>query len=76
MSKTKAAVPRPQPTPVDRQTLAEAIVRVSDGMRKLTGSGLNRKAIIVLLQHSTKVSNKQITAVLDGLDELAKEYTR
>lgn len=33
-------------TPPDPVTLAEAIVRISDGMTKLLASGLNRRAVI------------------------------
>lgn len=56
------------------ENLASAIRKISEGFDKLKKTGLNRKAIIVLLQDHTKVPKKQITKVLDGLGDLSKKY--
>lgn len=67
----KPAIP-PTEEPKD---LSSAIEAISDGLKKLIGSGLNRRALVVLLQDATGVSKRDITAVLDGLNDLKKLYT-
>lgn len=55
--------------------LAEAVRRLSEGMDRLLGSGLNRTAIVVLLRHHTGVGKREVELVLDGLTTLAGRYT-
>jgi hypothetical protein len=62
----------PQPVEV----MAEAIVKIGDAMRKIDRSRLNQEAIVVLLQHKTKVSQKQIKLVLNGLRQLEGWYLK
>ena len=61
---------------VPREVLALAIIKVSDAMVALQKSGLNRKAIIVLLADKTKISKGWIREVLDGLEHLKHDYCR
>lgn len=63
----------PLPAP-DRDTLAQAIVRISDGFQRLQSSGLNLNAIVALLHDSTSVGKREIRCVLAGLGELKKNY--
>lgn len=62
--------------PIEPPILAQAIVDISAAMNKLTRSGLNKKAIIVLLQDQTGLGKGSIECVLNGLDGLAKAYTK
>lgn len=62
--------------PVEPEILAEAIVRISASMKKLTASGLNRRAIVTLIADGTNYGKGTIEKVLDSLDTLAKKYTR
>jgi hypothetical protein len=55
-------------------TLAEAIVKISAGFEDLKKSGLNQKAIVVLLNDSTGIGKRDIERVLLGLHDLAKVY--
>lgn len=57
-----------------KETLAAAIVTISEGVTALLKSGLNRKAIVILLAASTGVTRQNINAVLDGLATLKKDY--
>lgn len=57
------------------ESLADAVRVISAGMKRLTKSGLNRTAIVVLLKDSTGVGKKEIEKVLTGLDSLATKYT-
>lgn len=67
---------KPNTTPAEEpKDLSSAIEAISDGLKRLVGSGLNRKAIIVLLHDATGVARRDITAVLDGLNDLKKLYT-
>lgn len=72
-SPATAKVP-PSPAAPDRETLADAIVRISDGVQHLQRSGLNRKAILILLAHQSSVSQKVCAAVIDGLADLRRNY--
>lgn len=62
--------------PVKREILAQSIVDISTSFNKLTRSGLNRRAIVVLIADDTKFSKGAIEAVLKSLDSLAQNYTR
>ena len=60
----------------EKETLVEAINAIGKASRKLSASGLNRKGIVVLLQHETKLSARDINATLDGLEVLEKRFCR
>lgn len=59
---------------IEKTVLARAIVEIGAAMRKLNESGLNRKAIVVLVQHKTHCYFKDIEAIFDALDSLKKDY--
>lgn len=62
--------------PETTEILAEAIVRIGDAVEKLNKSGLNRKAIEVLLHDATKVARRDIKIILDSLPRLRGWYCR
>ena len=62
--------------PVEKEVLADAIIRVSDGMSALSRSGLNQRAIVALLQDYTNLPKTQIKMVLNGLSELKGMYCK
>ncbi len=72
----KQAKVAPRPSIPESETLAEAIVDISNGMRALESSGLNRKAIVLLLQDATGLSRAAIGSVLDALPKLKGMYCR
>ena len=59
-----------------KESLAEAIANVSNGFSTLLDSGLNKKAIVVLLQAETRLSQKTIVEVLDALPKLKGRYCK
>lgn len=75
MKKQKVVVVQPE-HPVKREILAEAIIRISDSIRKLCDGGINRKAVTVLLKHSTGLTMGQIENVLDSIIDLKAMYCR
>ena len=60
--------------PKSDETVAEAIVKLSEGFAALTKTGLNRRAIILLLQDITGVPKRQIDAVLAAIPQLKTQY--
>ena len=58
------------------EILAEAVIRISSGFTRLKESGLNYKAIVILIQAETKISRRDIEAVLNALPRLSGWYCR
>jgi hypothetical protein len=62
--------------PVTKEVLATAITQISDSVKSLEKTGLNRRAVIALLADDTKLGKGTITTVLNSLGDLAKNYTK
>lgn len=62
--------------PESKEILAEAIVRIGDAVAKLNASGLNKKAIVLLLNDATKVNKTEIIKILDALPKLRGWYCK
>jgi len=62
--------------PESKEILAEAIVRIGEAFEHLQKNGLNKQAIIVLIQAETKQSQRDIRLVLDALPRLKGWYCR
>lgn len=62
--------------PESKEILAEAIVRIGDAFAALQKSGLNTKAIIVLIKDATGLPQRDIKLVLDSLSRLKGWYCR
>lgn len=72
MPKTSSLSQEKKPTREDFKQIAEGIARLGDTAKALRASGLSRKAVVVLLKHSTGMSAKDITNVLDNLEDLKR----
>ena len=62
--------------PESTEILAEAIVKIGAGFEALQASGLNRRAITVLLCDATKLPKRDIETVIDALAKLRGWYCR
>lgn len=62
--------------PESTEILAESIVRISGALDKLSKSGLNREAIVILIQAKTKLAKRDIEAVLNAQRRLAAWYCK
>lgn len=62
--------------PESTEILADSIVRISIALDLLVESGLNHKAIVILIQAATKLSKRDIEAVLDAQKRLAGWYCK
>jgi len=71
----KPHVVQDQDQPIEKDILAQAIVDISESAKALTASGLNERAIVVLLHDHTGIPMGDIKMVLHGIGELRKAYT-
>jgi len=72
--------------PVPVEIIADSIVSISDGLRKLRAGRLNDRALILLIQHASPmagagrlrkpISAKEVRAVLEGIESLEREYLK
>ena len=63
--------------PIQAEVLADAIVSISRAAETLSRSGLNRRAIVVLLRDMLPQVNKlEIGLVLDALPQLEVTFAR
>lgn len=62
--------------PESTEILAEAIVNIGNATKKMMSSGMNKKAIIVLIHDKTKLPKSTITTVLDSLPQLERWYCK
>lgn len=72
----RAKVIQDKEKPVSTQILAESIVELSTGIKKLLSGGLNDRAVEVLLRDSSNVSITDIRKVMKSLGTLAQNYVR
>ena len=84
---TEVVVKQNEEKPVPVEVLAEAILSISEGVKKLRAGPLNERALLLLIQnaapamksgryHRTPVTTKMVNAVLQGMDALEREYLK
>jgi len=76
MSKQAVNVVQNPDKPVPAEIIANAILEISKAMKSLNDSRLKRRAIVTLLHDSCQVSRTDIINVLDGLEQLEKEWLK
>lgn len=74
--KRRVHVTKSEKNPETTEILADAIVRISESFKQLQKSGLNRHAIIVLVQDDCHIGKKNISVVLNSLNRLAGYYCK
>lgn len=78
----KVAIKQPDPPAAEIPTeiIADAIVKLSDGMAQLQRGALNDRALLLLIQHACpsadRPSTKQIKTILTAIEGLKREYIR
>lgn len=60
--------------PIAGDTLAESIVKIGYAADRLFKNGLNKRAVIILIQATTKLPQRDIRAVLEALPQLERLY--
>lgn len=74
MKKTAIKVVQDEAKPIEVSVLAKAITDISVAAKRLSQSGLNRKAVIVLIAHDSGLGQGVVRAVLDSLTDLQRTY--
>lgn len=62
--------------PESTEIMAASITKISDGFAAMMRGGLNQKAIIILIQAETKLSQRDIKTVLDAIPRLKGWYCK
>jgi len=76
-SKQPKVIVRQDPEkPVEKNILAQAIVDISDALKRLTASGVTRDAVVVLVKDRVGMNKGDIRAVLDSLRDLERDFCR
>ena len=75
-SMAKIKVIKNEENPEPTEVLAEAVIRISENLQKLEKSGLNKRAIVVLVHDYTKVAKRDIELILESLAVLKGWYCR
>lgn len=85
--KKQIAVKQSEENPIPVEIIANAIVAISEGMKKIRASRLTERALILLITdaspkyggkgyHAKHVTASDVRAVLDGIDQLEKLYLK
>lgn len=61
---------------IQAKKIADAVVHVSKAIKDLENGPLNQKALLVLLSHSSGLSQANIKKVLAGLSTLEEMYVK
>lgn len=86
MKKTNITLTQDPAAPVTVEIIAEAIVQISQGVKKMLSGKLNETAIVLLITNATPptggrfnrkaISASTVKAVLAGMESLEKEYLK
>lgn len=74
MTKKKIEVENPEDIPT--KIIADSIVEISSGVKRLRNGKLNEKALLILVAHASGMSQAVVKNVLNGLEDLQALYTR
>ena len=77
MAKQQSVVVEQNPEkPVEPKVLAQAILDMSAAMKRLSRSGLNRKAIVALVRDATGEYKSTIERTMNALENLERDYCK
>lgn len=62
--------------PESTEIIAASIIKISDGFSRLLRSGLNERALLVLIKDHTGVAMHEVKKVMDCLPRLKEIYCR
>lgn len=74
MKKSKILITQDQEDPVPTEILAASIRKIAKEMEAINQSGLNRRALLLLLSGATKLPMTDIDYVLNALSRLEELY--
>lgn len=74
--KSTVRVVQDEENPVPAEILADALVAISDSMRRLHNTRLTRKAVVALIHDHSKVNKGTIEVVLSNLERLEEIWLK
>jgi hypothetical protein len=74
MSNRKVVIKQQPDDPVATEVIARAIIDISDSMKRLSTSGLKRKAIVALVHDTSGIRKGDIEIVLNNLEALRETW--
>jgi len=63
-------------TEAPTEIIADSIVSISEGIRKLRSGRLNDRAIVILIHHVCGIGQREIRSVLDAMETLESNYLK
>lgn len=74
MSLKKLIVKQTEKDPIPTEIIAQSIVDISAGMKQIRNGRLTHKALVLLLSYASGISQRDVTAVIDGLNNLERLF--
>jgi hypothetical protein len=71
---SKVTVRQQPDEPIAVEVIARAIIDISDAMKKLSTSGLKRRAIVALIHDHSGIGKRDIEIVLNNLESLRETW--
>lgn len=68
--------PQRVPPEVATEEIARKLDELIEAMKRVRGGRLNDRAIIILLSHITSLGQREIKAVLDGIESMSDYYLK
>lgn len=62
--------------PIAAEVIAQSIVDIAQGMKKLSGTRLTRKAIVALIHEHSKIARSTIEVILNNLESLETTWLK
>ena len=63
-------------TEAPTEIIADSIVSISEGIRKLRSGRLNDRSIVILIHHVCGIGQREIRSVLDAMETLESNYLK
>lgn len=76
MASANLKVKRNEENPEPIEIIAQSIIDIAEGMKKINESKLNRRALIVLLKDQTGLPGRDINLVLNSLAALKDDFIK
>lgn len=87
LDSVKVTLKHNEEAPISTEIIADCVVAIAEGVKKLRAGRLNERALILLIQHASPnvrqgrystspISSKTVRAVLAGMESLEREYLK
>lgn len=74
--KTNLKIKQDPKNPVPAEVIADALIKLSRAIKVLEETKLNRRAIVILLSHSSRVNMTDVEKVVDSLASMETDWIK